>query len=243
MSEYQYYEFQAIDRPLTHEEQEAVAALSSRVDPHPRRAVFTYSWSDFRGNPQEILARYYDAMLYMANWGSRQLMFRFPRSVLDLESLGAYCQPPVVEDYISLSIVGEYTVLNIEFHDEEGHDWVEGEGWLPAMLSLRDDILRGDYRALYLAWLKTVEMEDLLDSVPEPPVPPGLNHLSSALRSLVDFFEMDKLLVQVAAEASGEGRLSDQKEDRGREGRDGTAAVPGFACRVHRAIIPHPVSR
>ena len=42
MSEYQYYEFQAIDRPLTPEEQEAVARLSSRVAPHPRRTVFVY---------------------------------------------------------------------------------------------------------------------------------------------------------------------------------------------------------
>jgi hypothetical protein len=41
MSEYQYYEFQAIDRPLTPEEQAAVARLSSRTEPHPWRAVFT----------------------------------------------------------------------------------------------------------------------------------------------------------------------------------------------------------
>jgi hypothetical protein len=37
MSEYQYFEFQAIDRPLTAEEQETVARLSSRVHPHPWR--------------------------------------------------------------------------------------------------------------------------------------------------------------------------------------------------------------
>jgi hypothetical protein len=91
MSTYQYYEFQAIDRPLTAEEQQAVARLSSRVDPHPRRAVFVYNWSNFRGNPAEVLARYYDAMLYMANWGSRRLMFRFPQPVLDLERAQAYC--------------------------------------------------------------------------------------------------------------------------------------------------------
>jgi hypothetical protein len=61
MSEYQYYEFQAIDRPLTPEEQEAVSRLSSRVDPHPWRAVFTYSYSDFPADPEKILAQYYDA--------------------------------------------------------------------------------------------------------------------------------------------------------------------------------------
>jgi hypothetical protein len=35
MSTYQYYEFQAIDRSLTAEEQQIIARLSSHVDPHP----------------------------------------------------------------------------------------------------------------------------------------------------------------------------------------------------------------
>jgi hypothetical protein len=39
MSEYQYYEFQAIDRPLTREEQEAVASLSSAWSRIPARDV------------------------------------------------------------------------------------------------------------------------------------------------------------------------------------------------------------
>jgi hypothetical protein len=102
--------------------------------------------------------------------------------------------------------VGQYTLLNIEFHDEEGGGWAEEEGWFPAMLSLRDDILRGDYQVLYLAWLKMLEVEDLLDSVPEPPVPPGLRVLSPALRTFVRFFEIDETLVHVAAEASGDRR-------------------------------------
>jgi hypothetical protein len=52
---------------LTPEEQEAVAGLSSRVHPHPRRAVFVYHWSSFRGSAEDTLARYYDAMLYVVN--------------------------------------------------------------------------------------------------------------------------------------------------------------------------------
>jgi hypothetical protein len=145
-------------------------------------------------------------MLYMANWGSRQLMFRFPTAALDVERVNVYCQPLIVQDYVSLSAVGEYTVLNVRFHDEEGHDVIEGRGWLAAMVSLRDDILRGDNRALYLAWLKTLEVEDLLDSVIEPPVPPGLKTLSPALCKIVDFFEIDERLIQVAAGASGDWR-------------------------------------
>jgi hypothetical protein len=204
MGTYQYYEFQAIDRALTEEEQAAVAQLSSRVYPHPWRAVFVYHWSSFRGDPEEVLAQYYDAMLYVASWGGRQLVFRFPKSALDLERAATYCQPLIVQDYVSLSPRDPYTILNIKFSDEERRGPVTGDGVLAILLNLREDLTRGDYRALYLAWLKVLEVEDLLDSVLEPRVPPGLKRLSPALRALVEFFGIDEVLVEVAAEASGD---------------------------------------
>ncbi len=148
MSSYQCYEFHALDRLLTDEEQQAVAKLSSRVEPHPRQAVFVYHWSGFPGNAREVLTQYYDAMFYTASWGSRQLMFRFPRTAFDLEGASAYCQPLIVEDYVSLSTEGEHVILNIEFHEEGRLGWIEADSGLAPMLSLRDDILRGDYRAI-----------------------------------------------------------------------------------------------
>jgi hypothetical protein len=42
MSEYQYYEFQAIDRPLTQEERAALCQLSGCVKPTATSASFTY---------------------------------------------------------------------------------------------------------------------------------------------------------------------------------------------------------
>jgi hypothetical protein len=194
--------------------------------PIPGRRSF-YNWSGFRGAPEAILRKYYDAMLYMANWGSRQLMFRFPRGVLDLESANAYCQPLIVQDYVSFSTEGGHVILNIEFHDEEAGGWAEGEGWLPAMLGLRDDILQGDYRALYLAWLKVLEVEDVLEPVLEPPMPPKLGPLSPALHRFVEFFEIDEALIQVAAEASGEGQAQAGGAAAGRGGRGQACARAG----------------
>ena len=63
MSEYQYYEFQTIDRHLTDEEQAALSQLSSRVEISSTRAVFTYSYGDFRVSPEQVLAKYFDAMV------------------------------------------------------------------------------------------------------------------------------------------------------------------------------------
>jgi hypothetical protein len=202
MSEYQYYEFQAIDRPLTPEEQEAVASLSSRVSPHPRRAVFTYNWGGFPANAEEVLAQYYDAMLYLTSWGTTQLIFRFPRSAIDLAQARAYCRPSYVKGYISWTKPGDHVVLNVEFRHEDGLDWIQGEGLLDTLIPLRDDLMRGDYRALYLAWLKTLEGEDVLDTMVEPPVPPGLAKLSRGLETLVTLLDLDPDLLQTAAAAS-----------------------------------------
>ena len=199
MSEYQYYEFQAIDRPLTEQEQRAVSRLSSRVDPNPRRAIFVYNYGDFRGDPKEVLADYFDAMYYVANWGTTRLMFRFPKNLIDIRQIEPYC----LNDYISCQAVGDYIVLDMFQSDEEGYyDWVEGEGTLDGLLPLRDDILQQDYCALYLAWLAGIESWEVTEDTVEPPVPSDLKKLTPALRHFVEAFHLDEALVNVAAEAS-----------------------------------------
>jgi hypothetical protein len=35
--------------------------------------------------------RYFDAFVYVANWGSRRMMFRIPRRFLDAKAAAAYC--------------------------------------------------------------------------------------------------------------------------------------------------------
>jgi hypothetical protein len=207
VSEYQYYEFQALDHPLTHEAQAEMQSLSSRVQLTATSASFVYNYSDFPGNSYILLAEYFDAMLYITNWGTRQLMFRFPASAIPDDVIRAY----QYADSMDWSTVDEYIILNIEFNPEGGGDgeWVEGQGILPGIVQIRDDILRGDYRSLYLAWLKFAHYElDVLEEdedLTEPPVPPNLQSLSPALRNFVDFFEID--LDWVAAAAAKPNRI------------------------------------
>jgi hypothetical protein len=206
VSEYQYYEFMAIDRPLTEEEQAAVSRLSSRVEPHPRRAVFTYNYGDFPANPEKILAQYYDAMLYLANWGSRRLMFRFPEALVDLDQMRQY-QVETIDypsDAVAVSTAGEYVILDIQFDEEGGGEWIEGEGRLDALVGLREALLQQDYCLLYLAWLAGLATEDVDDDTLEPPVPPGLGNLTPALEAFVELFGVDADLIQAAVERSGE---------------------------------------
>ncbi len=210
MSEYQYYEWQTIDQPLTEKEQAAVEKLSSHIEVSPTQAIVTYSWSDFSHNPKEVLLKYFDAFLYMANWGSQQLMFRFPTGVLDPEIIQPYCR-----DYaISFTIYDDYDILDIEINDEEGGEWIEGEGNLSGLLSLRNDLIQGDYRLLYLAWLKAISQEDPeeVEDELEPPVPGGLKELNSALKRFIKIFGGDNSLIQIAAETSPEPRIITDNE-------------------------------
>src|SRR3954453_2351073 len=69
MSEYQYYEFQAIDRPLTGNEMEELRSCSSRARIKPTSFVNEYSWGSFKGNEDVWMEKYFDAFLFLANWG------------------------------------------------------------------------------------------------------------------------------------------------------------------------------
>lgn len=198
MSEYQYYEWQALDRPLTAAEQAEVNRLSSHIDVTPSRAAVEYSWGSFKHDPIDVLARYFDAFLYLANWGTKQLAFRFPKALLDPKAI----EPYLYEYAVELKAVGAYFILNITLSDEEGFGWVEGRGWLSSLTPLRQDILEGDSRTLYLAWLRAAELGYGDDDVREPPVPPGLTEFSPALRRFVEFIELDAYLLEAAAVAS-----------------------------------------
>ena len=204
MSEYQYYEFQAIDRPLTQEERAAICELSSRVKPTATSASFNYSYGNFRGDPKQVLARYFDIMYYITNWGTQQLMFRFPTSLINREAIELYC----IDNYISLSFAGDWAILDWEFSQEEGfNDWIEGEGILSELIGLRQEILQQDYRGLYLAWLKAIDLSegyiDIDKTQLEPPLPPGLGQLSAAQKAFTEIFELDEHLLNVACASSG----------------------------------------
>ncbi len=204
MSEYQYYEWQTIDRPLNSNEQKAVASLSSHMDiVTTTQAAVSYSWGDFKHDPRQVLLQYFDAHLYLANWGTRKLMFRFPKSAIYPDAIQPYCR----EDFLTLELEGNYITLEFAFDEEEpGDEWLEATGNLGKLIPIREQILQGDYRALYLTWLKAVSSEDPDEDDPEtePPIPAGLGNLNSSHQAFIEFFDLDEYLVKAAAKASPE---------------------------------------
>lgn len=208
MSEYQYYEFQAIDRPLTDKDMGELRSYSTRARITPTSFVNDYAWGSFKGNADAWMEKYFDAFLYLANWGTHVLKLRLPSRLLDPATAKEYCGG----DSAFIREKAGKVVVSFVSEDEEGGDWVEGEGHLSSMISVRAELARGDLRALYLGWLLRVQAGELDDEDVEPPVPPGLGELSTSLESLAEFLRLDGDLLHVVAEASQ--RLGDSGLDR-----------------------------
>ena len=85
MSEYQYYEFRAIDRPLSEKDIASLEHLSSRAQITSTSFVNEYNWGDFKGNPLTLMGKHFDAFLYVANWGTRWFMLRVPRKLINVD--------------------------------------------------------------------------------------------------------------------------------------------------------------
>ncbi len=86
MSEYQYYEFVAIDKPLTPKQMAELRARSSRASITPASFVNDYQWGNLKGDPVDWMWRYFDAHVYVANWCTCLLYLRVPKSAFDVET-------------------------------------------------------------------------------------------------------------------------------------------------------------
>ncbi|MGI5134230.1 MULTISPECIES: hypothetical protein [unclassified Streptomyces] len=206
MSEYQYYEFLAVDRPLSEEELRQVRALSTRADITPTRFVNEYHWGDFRGDTTKLVEQFYDAHLYYANWGSRRLVLRLPAGVLPAKKAVQYA----MEESLSVWTHSGHILLDFSLSSEDGEEWdFETSYALSAFVGLRAELAAGDLRPLYVAWLAGLTSWELAEDDEEeyalevePPVPAGLASLTGPQRALADFLCVDADLLTAAAESS-----------------------------------------
>lgn len=198
MSEYQYYEFLSLDKALTSSQREELRQLSTRAEITATRFTNEYHWGSFRGDPEQMMAGYFDAFLYLANWGTRHLMFRVPRAALDTEYAEQYCYTEAA------SLIETDDHLIISLYADRGPDdyWDEMVGELGTMVAARSELLAGHHRLLYLAWLMGIQWDQVDDEDTEPPVPAGLKEPSGALAAIAGFLDIDEDLIAVAAEAS-----------------------------------------
>ncbi len=147
--------------------------------------------------------QFYDAHVYIANWGSFRFMVALPKDCFE----AAAVEPCLREGSMELSDRGDRYVVTWSRDEEGGGGWTEGEGILDCLLPIRDELLRGDFRSLYLGWLADVcwynheddDDEGLGDEL-EPPVPPGLGELTPAQKEFAEQLGVDGDYLAAAAE-------------------------------------------
>jgi hypothetical protein len=114
MSEYQYYEFRTIDRPLTDPEIASLRAISGRAHITSASFVNVYNYGDFRGDPEALMEKVFDAFLYVANWGTHSLMLRLPKRTLGSRE----CAPFRAGENLRAWCKGEHTILCLRAHSK-----------------------------------------------------------------------------------------------------------------------------
>ena len=208
MSEYQRYEFMTIDRPLTRAQLDEVNALSSHIEASSTHALIEYHWGDFKHDPIEVLREFFDGFLYWANWGAPELALRFPHGILPKDLINGYD----LDEFVTFKRYPDYDILDIHFGEMEAPDeWVNYE--LGSLMALRDELMEGDLRGLYIVWLagqlmmngyedEEEEGEGEDEDVTVPPVPPAFGKLTAAQMALAELFRVPQELLVAAARHS-----------------------------------------
>ena len=201
MSEYQYYEFLAIDRPLTPDEMAELRALSTRATITPVSFTNEYNWGDFKGDPEKLMQRYFDAHVYVANWMTAIFMVRLPIEALTKETAKAVA----VSYLLDIKATKTHWIITWRLEESENYDrfgMEDGRGWMARLAPVRDELLRGDLRSLYIGWLPAVAGEMTDDDETEPFAASGLANLTGAQQALAEFLEVDPDLLAGAGMGS-----------------------------------------
>lgn len=201
MSEYQYYEFLAIDEPLNRRAQSEVRTYSTRATITATSFMNEYHWGDFRGDPWKFLEKYFDVMVYVADWGTRRLAMSLPVSSVDVAGLRNF----EADDCVIVATRGQKVIVDLIATNED-YDWdmtAAPQSCMASLATLRTELQLGDMRGMYLAWLRAVTQFAVGDDDVSPPTPAGLHDLTAAQEALVEFLDIDDDLLTVARQNSG----------------------------------------
>jgi hypothetical protein len=146
------------------------------------------------------LRRGYDVYLQHTNYGSREIRLRLPGGM------------PFAKSIWSKYVDGKQLIWKIDphgkggilalcpFHELSSLDEVwETQKYLDAAIRLRERLMIGDLRALYLLWLcaATDDDHDPREMI-EPPVPHGISESETFGGEMLTFFGLDPLLLLAA---------------------------------------------
>ena len=213
MSEYQYVDFRAVDAPVSSKNLQFMREQSTRASITSKSFTNEYHFGDFKGNVTEMMRRGYDVHLHYANYGTRDLYFRFPQGLPHPHVAAMYDEGESITFVKDKS--GPGTILQLSPYYDGGmfDEYYEGlEDLLDTLVDLRAEMLDGDLRPLYLMHLAAARDDNHdWETTPEAPVPAMLHKLTPAQKTLVDFYGIPADILAAAA-AGNTDTYSPQKQ-------------------------------
>lgn len=203
VSEYRYHEFVAVDEPLTSKQMTELRTYSMRAKITRTRFQNEYYWGDLEADVEKLLLRYFDGYLYFANRGTHRLALRLPKSQIGVKTLKPFLACGIST---TLSGNGKHVVVDLTSHGDGSRGESLSRGMLARLLPLREQLMRGDLRPAYLAWLLAAQQDDVDKEVTEPPVPAGLAELTFAQKAMVTFLHIDRDLIAAAIHVEAPSR-------------------------------------
>lgn len=205
MSEHQCYQWRVFGRSLSPKQRGEVSELSSHISVRSDSAEVTYHWGDFKHDPVAVLERYFDLFLYEANWGTQRVVFRFDADSVEVEDLSMFAIGEAI------TVVGKGSSVLVETWLEE--NWLdswhgyyakhEETDWrLDAFEEIHRQLMEGDYRGIFLLWMKACELSPEENADRVAPLPRGMGQLGDEHRVLADFAGVNGGLMKVAAKCS-----------------------------------------
>jgi hypothetical protein len=200
VSESQSVVFQAVDGPLNDKQLEFAQRQSTRAEVSRWSFSVEYNYGSFRGDVDGLLRQGYDVYLQHANYGVREIRLRLPSGMPFAEGVWSK-----YVDGEQLSWKGDTNgrggILSLHpFHepDDLAEVW-ETQKYLDAAIHVRERLINGDLRALYLLWLCAANNANNNPAeMIEPPVPHGIAESTTYGGELLTFFGLDPLLLVAA---------------------------------------------
>lgn len=183
MSEYQYYRFERLQGLLNQQQRADLRNLSSRAEITATSFQVFYHYAGLKADPVELMLSYFDIGFYYADWGTVDVYFKLPAGTLPPELMN-------LETYGFITVETEQWQLLICSFEEYG-DYFEPqqiEDFYQHLSGLHAGLLLGDWRLIYLMWLRCWDEDSQID--PLPRIDFDFIQLNDAHRAFISLFEI-----------------------------------------------------
>ncbi|MBU1621267.1 MAG: hypothetical protein KJ556_14225 [Gammaproteobacteria bacterium] len=218
MSEYQYFQFELLEGSLDKAQQAELRGISSRATINRNHFSVSYHYSDLKAEPVELVAEFFDVGFYYASWGSLYFYLKVPQASVP-EALLAHAG--IVFGFES-DLYGSQLVLTFSVEEDERYfDDETAADLLRRLSGIRDELLAGDFRALYLPWVSHALGKEEDERFPIIPlIHYDFSQLTDAQQALAEFLQVSEeevrtlqlLLQQVPGHPAAHHQLTPEQQ-------------------------------